>query len=263
MCAFFRKKPDSDLYATALTLATTDGQFYRTIHPDVVVHLRRMLTELTYTNSLPHCLSVLSALRGEGVSYTALALGLVIANDLARRVCVVDLNWWSPGLLAQIDPALVAASEVRRRFWQKPPVIAPTPFDKPGLADVIAGAVSIDEALIETDRPNLVLVAAGTVPVLQRPTIARSDALKQIITELADQFDHILLDVPAILTTSDAIALASLGDACCLVVRQGVTSTYHVQQSLDAVKHLPMLGVLLNRIKINTPNWVLKFIPQD
>jgi Mrp family chromosome partitioning ATPase len=263
MRGLFQKKTASDLYATALTLATVDGRFHRTIHPEVIVHLRRMLTELAYSNNLPHRLAVLSALRGEGVSYTTLALALVIANDLARRVCVVDLNWWSPGLTSQIDPAVIAASAARRHFWQKPRVVEPTPFDKPGLADLIAGTSSLEEALIQTDRPNLFLLTAGQVPVMQRPAIARSDSLKQIVAELADQFDHVLLDVPAILTTSDAIALASLGEACCLVVRQGITATYHVQQSLDAVKHLPILGVVLNRVKINMPNWVLKFIPQN
>jgi len=47
------------------------------------------------------------------------------------------------------------------------------------------------------------------------------------------------------------------------VVRHGVTSTSSVQLALDTVKHLPMLGVILNQVSIKTPRWIRALIPQE
>jgi Mrp family chromosome partitioning ATPase len=66
-----------------------------------------------------------------------------------------------------------------------------------------------------------------------------------------------------VLSSSDAVALASLGSACCVVVQQGVTPINSVRLALDEIKHLPMLGVVLNQVRINTPNWVRNFLPQE
>ena len=93
--------------------------------------------------------------------------------------------------------------------------------------------------------------------------MARHDTLKACIKQLSRRFDHILLDVPAVLGTSDAIALASLSTACCLVVRQGITPVSQVRRALDDVKHLSMLGVVLNQAHMSLPNWVGAFVPQE
>ena len=62
---------------------------------------------------------------------------------------------------------------------------------------------------------------------------------------------------------SDAIALASLGTACCLIIRQGVTPVSSVRRALDDVKHLPMLGVMLNQNRTMLPRWVQALVPQE
>jgi len=48
-----------------------------------------------------------------------------------------------------------------------------------------------------------------------------------------------------------------------MVIRQGVTPINKVREALDEVKHLPMAGVVLNKIQVHTPQWLLNFIPQD
>lgn len=91
--------------------------------------------------------------------------------------------------------------------------------------------------------------------------MARSQELQDVINNLSTRFDFLILDIPAIHSTSDAIPLASLGDACCLVVRQGITTVEDVRLGLDEIDHIPMLGVVLNRVKLATPTFVTKLIP--
>ena len=90
-----------------------------------------------------------------------------------------------------------------------------------------------------------------------------SDELKSIVTELRGRYDYVLIDVPAILSTSDAIPLASLTDSCCLVIRQGVTQIDDVRMALDDVSHLPMLGVIMNQVELKTPSFIMRMIPQS
>ena len=72
-----------------------------------------------------------------------------------------------------------------------------------------------------------------------------------------------MLDIPAVSATNDAVPLASLGDACCLVVHQGVTPIEKVRSTLDEIDHLTVLGVIMNKTHNYTPSFLLNLIPQD
>jgi len=229
--------------------------------------LRRAITQLSYQERLPARLAVVSALREEGVTYTALALAAILANDLDVRVCAVELNWWTPGMQAAVaEPQ----EEPRRRWpfrWRRPKVVPSVEQDNSvevaGLGGILSGALSLDTALLPTSLPNLWLLPAGRIAAKHRPIVARSAELRGLIQYLSRRYDHIILDVPAILATSDSVALASLADACFLVVRQGVTPVNMVRQALDNISHLDIKGVVLNRTRTRTPRWIYGFLPQE
>lgn len=263
MLGLRKRRSSEDSYGSPLRLRSADGSPLYTFSSEVASIFRHMMTSMSCNDALPARLSVISALRGEGVTYTTLALATTIASDTAARVCAVELNWWSPGMRAQLDQPNAADGKQKRPKRKANNQEAPVSSALPGLSDVLAGSATLNDALIQTDLPNLSLLPAGSVPVEQRPMAARSAALRTCIDELGRQFDQLVLDIPAILATSDAIALASLGGGCCLVVRQGVTSTGQVQSALDDVKHLRMLGVVLNQVDIKTPRWIRNLIPQD
>ncbi|HEU4325435.1 MAG TPA: chromosome partitioning protein [Roseiflexaceae bacterium] len=230
--------------------------------PELIGGMRRMLTRLSYQGRLPGRLALLAALRGEGVTTAALALGATLASDQGVRVCVVELNWWAPGL----ETLITAAPPTPKRGWfghKQPPPPAPAAASGPGLAGVLDGSVSLDEALIPSTLPNLALLPAGDLPAERRPAAARGAELKARIGQLSRRFEHVILDVPAVLGTSDAIALAALGEACAMVVRQGVTPAASVRAALDEIGHTRVLGVILNRVRISTPRWVHSFLPQE
>jgi Mrp family chromosome partitioning ATPase len=255
-----RKKVGADESGGApLAISAADNALQHVFDASIVNSFRHMATELAYTNTLPRRLAVIAALRGEGVTYTALALGATLASDMATRVCVIELNWWAPGLLAQLDPARAA---VGRRSRRATPAATPAAA-RPGLAQVLSGAATLDQAMVVTDQPNLSLLPAGELPVAQRPSTARSGRLRELIDSLSERYDHLLFDVPAILSTSDSIALASFSEACLLVIRHGITSGASAGQALDDVRHLTILGAVLNQSSVKTPRWIRALIPQE
>ena len=222
-----------------LEVKAADGTVLTSFPNEVIMPLRHMVSRLMQANAWPAQVSVIAALREEGVTYTATAIAATIASDWNKTVAVVELNWHTPGLATLLNTTT-----------------------SPGVAGLLTEG-ELDAALITTSLPNLFFLPAGELVAEQRPMVSRGAALAALVDQVKQRFDLVLLDIPAVLTTSDAIPLASLGAACLIVARQGVTPKSKVQAALDAVKHLPMLGVVLNRVKLKTPRFIRRWIPQD
>lgn len=223
-----------------LPLRTRQGNPIQTFPGSTVQALRYMATRLLVNDELPKRLALVSALREEGVTYNALALAGLLAYDTAKRICYVDLNWWHPS--RQLQAALLY---------------------KRGLSAVLTETTDWESVLIKTNYANLSLLPAGELAAQQRAATARSSQLAEAIADVSAQFDHMILDIPAVLTTSDAIPLAALADAACVVVRHGVSTSELTNRVLADVQHVPMLGVILNRTQTAVPAAVLKWIPQE
>jgi Mrp family chromosome partitioning ATPase len=132
----------------------------------------------------------------------------------------------------------------------------------PGIAGILKNEMVLDDVLVSTNNPNLSFLPAGELDRRDRPVYARGTGVKKIITDLGSRFDHLILDIPAIRATHDAVPLAMLAEACGIVVRQGVTRIDDVQQALDEIDHLNILGVIVNQVKHSSPDWLLKVLPQ-
>lgn len=223
-----------------LILQLKDGPIIEIFPADIVNAIRHMITQEHYKKSLPKRLSVVSALQEEGVTYVSRVLATSLAHDTGRSVCLVDLNWWAPN-----------------------PISMQLLDHNPGITDVIYNGTNIQNALLPTTNPFLSILLAGGVDPRQRPILARSAELERLLVLLSERFDHIIMDIPAVKSSSDAIALASLGESCCAVVRQGVTSSTVVGQMLSELDHIPIMGVLLNRVDSKIPNWIERLVPQD
>lgn len=239
---WFRSKKivdDAVEHAPLMIPGTTNKSPWLLSH-GVVESLRYMLTRVTHVQPIPSRVALIAAQRGEGVTYLAQALGAVMAHDLMCSVAVVSLNWWN------------TTSHLSGMFSTS----------VTGLADVLTDKKEIDEVMVSTGLPNLTLIPAGILAPQQRPVIARSEALEKLLDRLEEDFDHLIFDIPALLATSDAIPLASLSNACCLVIQQGVTPVNQIRLALNEIPHLPILGVIMNQVKTYTPAPILKFIPQ-
>ncbi len=258
-----KKQPAAEDHELPLLLRSATGDLLHIFPAEVIGSIRHLENTLIYNQTLPKSLALVAAFRGEGVTYTALALATTLASDLQARVCVVELNWYAPGLQARLSEPVVATPLGRRKKKPAEPIEHSGFVAGPGIAGVLTQACALDDALIATELPNLMLLPAGVLPAEQRPSMARSEALKNCLAQLAERFDHLVLDIPAISATTDAIALASLSQGCCLVVHQGVTPVSSVRRALDSLVHLNMLGVVLNQIGSDLPRWMNRLVPQE
>ena len=259
---FARKNSAASVEKNDLVLRGQDGGELITIPSEIVDNMSRMLTELMYQSIMPRTLSCLSALSGEGVTFNTLALAATLASDVEAKVCLVELNWWLPGLQRMLMGEM---NDTAPRRWQKQQALLEKPAlaVSPGVAGVLRGTATLEESLIKTGIPNLDLLPAGDLPLIDRAAIARGETLKQFLATLREEYEYVILDVPALAVTSDAIALASLGDATAVIVLQGVTQTTTVKAALDSIKHMRILGVVFNRVKMHTPHWILRALAQE
>lgn len=221
----------------ALPLQLKSGHVVEIFPSSVVEPIRYLITQGLFRDKLSNRIAITSATSGEGVTYTSRALATTLAHDTRRSVCWVDLNWWSPNY-------------VSRRLLT----------DHAGIADLLYRKASLEDALISTTNPFLHLMVAGDVDPAQRPVISRGKYLESLITALNERFEYVMLDIPAIKSSSDAIALASLGKSCCMVVKQGVTAASVVGEVLSEIEHIPVMGVLMNQVEYKTPTWIRNFI---
>lgn len=219
-----------------LILPSPEGAPWAAFPPIVVDPIRRFISRLESKEAIPTRLSFVAALRREGVSYISWAFATTLAHDFETSVCIVDLNWWWPSeFIAKIRGSR-------------------------GLGPVFTEKTPLERAIVQAGKPNLAILPAGELPLAERAHFARSEVLKEILMELNARYDHLILDIPAVLAANDAIPLASLGTACCLVIYQGVTSIDEVKSALSDLEHIPNLGVVMNRYRLATPRFVQKFV---
>jgi Mrp family chromosome partitioning ATPase len=114
--------------------------------------------------------------------------------------------------------------------------------------------------ILPTSNPRLSLVPAGVIPVARRPAIAASTALAGVLDELEARFDHLLLDLPPVLASSEAMNLSQFADAYVLVVQQGATAEAQVEAALEEMRGAEALGVILNRYDTHIPRRLRKLV---
>lgn len=86
----------------------------------------------------------------------------------------------------------------------------------PGLSDVLAGAVTLDDALDLGGSGGFAVVPPGLAPASTTSALSGA-ALRRVIGDLERRFDCVLVVGPAVLESTDAIDLATRAGACALL----------------------------------------------
>ena len=214
-----------------LAILDDDGKPIHITPSRVAMSLRYFLArvELHSADGLPSRLALTSALAGEGVTFVTRSLASVIAYDTESSVVVVDANWRRPTPAGQEDG------------------------HQPGLADAVEHGVPLADIIKPTANPRLSMIDAGEAAVARRPALAGNKALATVLEELESQFDHLLLDLPPVLATSEAMNLSQFADSYALVIRQGATSESQVEAALEEMQGGLVLGAILNRFDSHIP----------
>jgi succinoglycan biosynthesis transport protein ExoP len=185
-------------------------------------------------------LGVTSAIAGEGKTTIASGLAAALAEDGALlgfgrdtdTALFVECNAGAP----PEDPRLTVRSG-------------------PGLIQVLRGESALDAAIQETAVERLSILPLGE-PAHNFPLAIRMATLPDVMTELRSRFGLIVLDLPAVLNSTDTEVLARLADQIILVVRAGVTPAKLVRQALDQLGEEHLLGMVLNDSRTDLPSWL-------
>ncbi len=228
---------DTQLPNGGLVLADTDGAVIQYAPAKLTASLRYLVARLQRQTEaeLPRTIAFTSTLSGEGVSVMARSFGAVLGLDTGRRVCLVDLNWWT----------------FNRRTYRRSEEVH-------GLYEVLWMDKPLDAVLVPTQSSQLTYLPAGAAPRSVRPTLAQHPRLGDVLEELAGRFDHLVFDLPAVMSTSDAIALRQFSDQVVLVVRQGVASRGQIRSALDDLGDPAPVAAILNQTRTAIPKWVRK-----
>jgi Mrp family chromosome partitioning ATPase len=162
---------------------------------------------------------------GEGKSLTTLNLALSLARDPTVNVFLLDLDMRSPSMC--------------RYLGVQPPV---------ELLAYFAGSRAAGEVFFSIGPKNLALAGslASTDAASELLGSGRLEALLSYINSLCPNA-IILLDLPPVLVTDEALLVAPRVDATLLVVAEGRTRRDSLARAVSLLAEFKCIGVVLNR----------------
>jgi len=188
---------------------------------------------LTSLGAPPKVILVTSALPQEGKTTTSLNCGIVLAQK-GSRVLLID-------------------ADLRRPSIHKALGMGP----RTGLSNVLTGGATVQQATVRsTVLPTLFVLPAGTPPPNPAELLASAN-MGDILTQLREQYDHIVIDTPPALSVTDAVIMSTRADAVVLVIRSGQTTKQALRRARDILARVnaKVAGVLLNAADLTSPDY--------
>ena len=194
-------------------------------------HYRRLRLNLEHGTPefpvKPQVMVITSAVPGEGKTTTAANLGLAFAEDATQPALLIDADLRRPALSRAITP--------------EPGI---------GLAEVLSGRASLDDALISMSDSKLSVLPAGE-PYAHLLELLQGGPFASLLAKLRLRFARILVDTPPTIPFTDAAVISSHSDATLLVVKAGSTTTPMIRRARESLSAAGFLGVVLNDV-VNT-----------
>ena len=195
-------------------------------------HLRTSLL-LSSAGKPPKTILITSSQPAEGKTTTGINTAFMLAQTGAE-VLMIDCDLRRPRLHAQFD----------------------LPNTK-GLTTWLSGEKNLENLIQQCDKePNLKVLTSGPVPPNPAELLG-SEEMRKLLNTLSEQYAHIIIDSPPVISFTDASILSTMVDGVILVVHGGRSSRAVVrrakQQLLDVGAHV--FGVVLNNVKVETHDY--------
>ncbi|MBV8810935.1 MAG: polysaccharide biosynthesis tyrosine autokinase [Acidobacteriaceae bacterium] len=177
----------------------------------------------------PRTMVITSPIPQDGKTMVSINTAIVLAQQ-GRKVLLVDADLRRPSL--------------HLAFGLRPQV---------GLSNILSGGVDTGAATFSTRQRNLFVLAAGTRPP-QPSELLSSALMQQLLSQWREEYDHVIIDSPPVLSVTDAVLLSVLTDAVLLVVRSAQTTTGAMRRARDLLLHLKcnLLGVVFNAADVSS-----------
>lgn len=193
----------------------------------VVASYRMIRTRLLHTirtNNLTS-IAITSPGAGEGKSVSSLNIALTLARDASTNVFLLDLDMRNPSIC---------------RYLGVQPSCE--------LISYFAEGASAQDVFFSIGPENLAI--AGSVTTSQAASeLIGSDRLEALIHHIRAVASNpiVLIDLPPVLVTDEALLIAPRVDAMLLVVAEGYTRRDSLEQARNLLAEFNFAGVILNR----------------
>jgi len=226
------------LKSTALTTAADATR----VHVGIISHSRpkseiaesyRALRTSILLSSIGHAPKVImltSALPQEGKTTTSVNTAIVLAQK-GGRILLVDADMRRPSIHQTL--------KLRNRS---------------GLSTLLTGSTSFEQSILQSNfQPNLYIMTAGPPPPHPAELLG-SSVMKEYLNRWREEFDHIVIDTPPVLSVTDAVLLSVETDAVVLVIRSSKTTKDALRRSRDLLTQVNarVLGVVVNAVDLKS-----------
>lgn len=174
----------------------------------------------------PKTIMITSSLPQEGKTTTSINCAIVLAQR-GGRVLLVDADLRRSGLRRALGISTTA-----------------------GLSTVLAGIDSFEKSVIPSPQlRNLFVLPAGRTPPNPAELLS-SNSFKNQLARWRQDFDHIIIDTPPVLSVTDAVALSVEVDSVILVVRAGQTNKTALLRARELLSgvNARTTGVVVNAV---------------
>ncbi len=173
-------------------------------------------------------LAVTSSISREGKTSLAAQLAVSVANSTGKPTLLVDGDMRSPDIHRIFDVDV-----------------------GPGLAEVLAGRIPVEEAIETEVSSRLHLLTAGRLTVSPHQLTGGGE-FAATIEKLKGMYESIIIDTPPILPASEALLMAGAADATILCVRRDYSRVDQVSESVQRLvaSGVKVAGAVLNGVPI-------------
>lgn len=192
----------------------------------VTEQYRSLRTRLVSQN--PHyehrVIAITSAVPKEGKSVTTLNLGYILAEIRHLKVLVVDGDFRRSSLAQMLNQP-----------------------EEPGLAEVLNGDVSYEEALRNTPLANLKFMPAGNTNGRSAPELLTAAAASPTFRRMQNDFHYTIVDTPPATTVTDVGIIGQMCTGVIVIVRLNRTHQAAAKRAvrLLQVNNIPILGCMI------------------
>lgn len=179
-------------------------------------------------------LAITASHESAGKTITAINLAMMIARSGGRSVYLLDLDLRKPGVARSLGIKGVTA----------------------GIGDYLSGKRKLEEILWSVGIDNL-FVAVGKGRFDHSSELLVSTPMTELVSAIrADASEPIIIiDLPPVLAADDAVAIAPIIDSLLFVVAEGETKRADISHSLELLRDVELLGVVLNKSRDAHPGY--------
>lgn len=123
---------------------------------------------------------------------------------------------------------------------------------KGGLADILSGDMTSEQAIHSQVTPNLDVLTTGNYP-FNPASMMLSSTLREFLEAMSARYDLVVIDSPPVLVAADAAAVAAHAGAILLVARDNLTQIGELNESVKRLAHAGqrVSGVVFNGMDLS------------